>query len=113
MKITYMYKNEPVAEITTSIDSDKVFVYQIRHELMDKPFGGLSEVSSAMLEEFLESRCFPRERHSCKQLLKELGLDIYDPLSIVLKTHGQQYDDYYWLKFEGAEVDWDDIKMRT
>lgn len=60
----------------------------------------------------LSSRVFPRERENCKQLLKILGLDIYDPDMICRKTHGVMNDDYVWFKYPGEKVTFADVRMR-
>lgn len=51
------------------------------------------------LEEFFEDRCFPREQANCKDLLRRLGLDCYEPELLCRKTHGLQFDDFIWLQF--------------
>ena len=79
---------------------------------MDKPFGDADFVSMKVFAEFLESRCFPKQRHGCEDLLRALELEAYDPFAIVAKTHGRQWDDYYWLKYEGDETTYDSIKLR-
>lgn len=60
----------------------------------------------------LSNRVFPRERENCKELLKILGLEIYDPDAICRKTHGVMNDDYVWFKYPGEKVTFADVKMR-
>lgn len=62
--------------------------------------------------DWLEYRCFPRTRANCKELLKRMGLSAYDPLDIIHVTHGMLWDDYIWVKFEGEEIEYKDIKLR-
>ena len=50
------------------------------------------------LELFLESRCVPRQRDGLPHYLAKLGLDKYDPLSIIRKTEGRMAEDACWLK---------------
>lgn len=77
------------------------------------PFGVREKVTYEDLVDFYEGRCFPRERTNCKQILKELGLDYYDPELICRKTHGLQFDDFLWLQFsDEPQVCWDEIKLR-
>ena len=49
-------------------------------------------------EEFLESRCFPRERDKIKIELKRLGIPFYDPMMIIEKTEGRMAEDDFWIK---------------
>jgi hypothetical protein len=77
------------------------------------PFGVNTTATPDTLEEFFEERCFPRERANCKQILRELGVDCYEPELICRKTHGLQFDDFIWLQFsDEPQVSWNDIKMR-
>lgn len=62
--------------------------------------------------QWIDDRCFPKERPNCDRILKLLGLDFYVPMEIVRVTHGLQFDDYYWVKFKGEDINWDDIKLR-
>ena len=64
------------------------------------------------LMKFFEDRCFPRTRANCDELLKELGLKEYNPYLICIKTRGQQWDDFYWIRFKGDIVEYKDIKLR-
>lgn len=50
-------------------------------------------------EYFLEERCFPRTRDKLKLVLKDVGVDSYDPLQIIRKTQGRMADDTQWIEF--------------
>jgi len=111
IRFKYMCKNDCVADV--EFDSKKVKVINYTDDIINRPFGLNESPDLEDLEYFLESRCFPRSRANCKQLLRDLGLHCYDPLSICLITHGRQWDDYNWLLFEGEVLDYErDIKLR-
>lgn len=77
------------------------------------PFGVNTSATVNDLEEFYEERCFPRERVNCKDILRNLGLDCYEPELICRKTHGVQFDDFIWLQFsDEPQVTFEDIRMR-
>ena len=111
-KFYYMNRDRVVAEFDLDFAANKVAVNQIGEELLDRPFGDSKCVSISDFMEFLESRCFPRERHGAKKLCKSLGLDTYDPLGIVTVNFGRQWDDYYWINYDGSEKDYESIKLR-
>ena len=46
------------------------------------------------------------------EILASLGLDHYDMLDILRKTHGVSYDDFTWIKFEGENISYKDVKVR-
>jgi len=49
---------------------------------------------------FLEERCVPRNRDRIREYLESLGLDEYDPIEIIKKTHGKMAEDKQWIKIE-------------
>ena len=51
-------------------------------------------------EYFLESRCFPRGRDYMKDILRDMGLDSYDPLAIIEKTKGRMAEDKQWIRLK-------------
>lgn len=77
------------------------------------PFGIKKTATMQDLEEFYADRCFPEERANCKDVLRVLDVDYYEPELICRKTHGQQFDDFLWLQFSDEEqVSYQDIKLR-
>lgn len=49
---------------------------------------------------FLSERCIPRQRAGLREYLDALGLEEYDPLSIIEKTGGRMAEDQQWLTIE-------------
>ena len=112
INITAMWENEKVADIVVDYTTNTVEVINYTDYWVKRPFGVVENPSIDEFEEMLESRCFPKERANCDQLLKDLGLRFYDPLAIVRKTKGIMSDDYMWLRFDGEEVEYNDIRLR-
>lgn len=77
-----------------------------------KAFGSATSATLDDFEEFLETRCFPKTRANCKELLRMLDVDFYEPYLIVLKTHGVMCHDDFWIKFEGEEITFREAKIR-
>lgn len=100
MRLWYYYKNE----VCTIIDVDErnhiVKMYNYTKDDMLKAFGKRDVINYEMYEEFLESRCFPKERDKIKLKLKELDLPFYDPLMIIEKTQGRMVEDEFWIEIE-------------
>ena len=68
--------------------------------IVERPFGSWgSEATIEDVEKLFESRCFPRTRGNCKQILKSGGIDFYNPIEIVRKTEGRMTDDSFWIRF--------------
>ena len=113
LKFKYMWKNNCTAEVTADISTRKVIVVNHSNDWLMRPFGTNESPTLEDLNTFLESRCFPKSRHNCKQLLEDLGLQAYDPLDICMTTRGRQWDDYNWILFDGEDVDYErDVKLR-
>lgn len=49
---------------------------------------------------FLQERCIPKERAGLREYLEALGLQEYDPLTIIQKTGGRMAEDGQWIEME-------------
>ena len=100
LRLWYMCGNE----ICTVIDVDelnrKVEIKNFTSNFLYKAFGNNETPDFEQYEEFLEIRCFPKERDKMKLILQDLGLPFYDPLLIIEKTKGRMAEDDFWLKIE-------------
>lgn len=95
----YMYQDELCSTVKV-YDDDTVEVQDFTDILIKKPFGCWgNEAELKDVEEFFESRCFPRTRFNCKQILKSGGIQFYNPEEICRKTKGVMTDDCFWLDF--------------
>lgn len=100
LRLWYMYGKR----VCTIIDVDeRKQIVKIKNYVASRQFRafGLNETPSFQdYEEFLESRCFPKERDKMKLILKDLNLPFYDPLLIIEKTQGRMAEDDFWIKVE-------------
>ena len=117
--IYYMYSYDTCAKIEVCYPGDiingpSILVENYSDEWYKLPFG--KKDTKPTYRDFLrmlEKRCFPKERYNCRQLLQDAGLDYYNPLDIVKKTHGVMADDLFWIRFEGEGPElWDTINPR-
>jgi len=112
MKFKYMWKDQCTADVIVDVASNKITVVNHSDDWLKRPFGENDNPTMQDLEAFFESRCFPRERANAKELLGDLELHTYDPLDIIMRTRGRQWDDFNWILFEGDGVTYEDIKLR-
>lgn len=100
LRIYYYYKDT----VCTVIDVDEMKqIVRIRNyakNIMFRAFGVNESPSFKEYEEFMESRCFPRERDKMKIMLEALDIPFYDPILIIEKTQGRMAEDEFWLKIE-------------
>ncbi len=111
-KMYFMNKDDIVSEIEYSFISETVLLTNYISDIIVLPFGIITKPTFSQFLEFLESRCFPKTRYNVKALLDYLGLQCYEPYDIVRKTHGIQNEDTCWIRFEGEELKYDDVKFR-
>lgn len=104
-------EDDIIARVYVNFDTREVDVEQYDDFILRRPFWK-EPVTVEDVINFFKRRCFPRTRHNCEQLLRDLGLSYYDPIAIVQKTHGLMFDDYIWVRFKGENISYDDIKIR-
>ena len=69
------------------------------------------ELTIADVYSFLESRCFENGRAELPRILKENDMTTNNPWEWCKKTHGVNYSDFYWIKYEGEVITWDEVKL--
>jgi hypothetical protein len=45
-------------------------------------------------------------------LQKAFGFEEWDLLKMLKDTHGVDVNDYQWIRFEGEEIEWNEVKVR-
>jgi len=66
------------------------------------------EITTAILNEFIERRVFSYDRPDRNELLNGLGLDEYNPIEIAKVTHGIMQGDTVWMRFDDEDFSWED-----
>lgn len=104
------YRDEKTADI--KVYSDDTVEYNVhKRALGEIPFM-FDNPTVAQVELFIGERCVPKNRANIQEYLNKLGLEEYDPLEIVRKTHGTMFEDGMWIKFKGEEITWKEVKIR-
>ena len=91
MMVVYGYGGDFMRQFITPKYTTADKIKSVRKKL------GLTQKEFA---EFIESRCFPRERDKMKLILKDLNIPFYDPIMIIKKTEGRMAEDNFWIKIE-------------
>ncbi len=100
LRMWYMHDQHVCTLIDVDLAAQRVRIRNYTDDLQMRAFGKIEKPTFKDYEEFLESRCFPRERDKMKLILRDLDLPFYDPLMIVRKTGGRMAEDRFWIKFE-------------
>lgn len=114
MKIIQVYNRDMLAaEIKYNEGFKKILSYKtFTEDILSLPFGNCTKPNSDMLMEYLESRCVPLGRAYKQGILGQWGMVSFDIWEILRKTHGLMFQDHIWLRFDGEEVTYDDIRFR-
>ena len=70
------------------------------------------KLSRFQLSEILKTRCWDEGRPDIKELLRVRGIEEYNPLAIVRKTHGVSWNDFIWIRFPGEKLTAKDVLVR-
>ena len=98
LRIDYMNHEECCTVILVDFLHKKILIRNETDELFFRAFGVKAKPTWEDFEYFLEDRCVPRTRFGMKEILKDYGLDFYDPLAIIEKTGGHMAEDHQWMK---------------
>lgn len=97
-KIDFMNMDECCTTIYADFTNEDVRIENWTEDMIHRAFGINSNPNWEDFLDFLESRCFPRNRDKMKYILKDMGLQSYDPWQIVQITGGRMAEDHQWLR---------------
>lgn len=100
LRLWYMYNEKVCTIIDVDEGKRQVAIKNFTNKVMFRAFGKIEKPSYELYEEWLESRCFPRERDKMKLILKDLNIPFYDAMMIIEKTEGRMAEDDFWIKIE-------------
>ncbi|MCD7715398.1 MAG: AAA family ATPase [Lachnospiraceae bacterium] len=98
MRMDYMCGEELCTVILINFRDREIVIRNHTMDVIHRAFGVIEYPDWEEFEEFLENRCFPRTRFHLDLVLSDLGLDFYDPLSIIEKTQGRMAEDFQWIR---------------
>ena len=97
-RLTYMFKQYPCTVIDVDYLNKKISISNRTDDIIHRAFGVKENPNWKDFELFLESRIYQKTREDIKTILKELGIDGYNPLKIISITQGRTWDDEQWIK---------------
>lgn len=108
-KFQYLYEDMIIAEVM--IKTEGVYFVNYANNPIDCPFGvAKSPVSKEELIAFFKTRTIPETRANLQDVLESGGFLYYDAPNLIKRNHGVMSDDCYWIRFEGENLTWDDVK---
>lgn len=98
MRMDYMCENQNCTSILIDFQNRTILVKNDTENPLHRAFGIKAKPDWQDFEDFIRERCVPESRIGMKMFLSELGLDVYDPLAIIEKTHGRMAEDLQWIR---------------
>lgn len=108
---TVLHKNDPVANVYISDDHKQVKIEKLVPDSVIQPFGG-NNLSLDRVYTFLKSRCYEDDREDLDEILRQANMTSNNPWEWNKVTHGVMWDDQLWIKFEGEDLCWEDVRWR-
>ena len=103
MQLEYMYKDRVCTVIDVDWKNQTVYVENRTNQLPLTAFGVNKTPGWEEFREFLEDRCVPGTRFHLKELLRDMGVDFYDPMLIIEETKGRMAEDDQWIRIHYRE----------
>ncbi|MBO5239090.1 MAG: Hin recombinase [Lachnospiraceae bacterium] len=98
MRMDYMCEDTNCTSILIDFQNRNILVKNDTENPLHRAFGIKAKPDWKDFEEFLKERCVSESRIGLDVILNQLGLDTYDPLAIVEKTHGRMAEDLQWIR---------------
>lgn len=99
-ELKYYFRESLCTSIAADFTDKLLYVENFTADAVHRAFGNNDNPDWESFTAFLEERCIPKQRCGLKQYLSALGLEEYDPISIIEKTEGRMAEDEQWLTIE-------------
>lgn len=96
-RIFYMHGDTLCTVIDVDHRNDQVYIHNLQEKPLLTAFGKKDAPTWQDYQIFLTERCFPQGRAHSRQILRDMGLDFFDPESIIQKTRGRMAEDRHWM----------------
>lgn len=109
LDLEYYNRDVLCTRILVDYTTGKVSVTNYTDDIMEQALGKRKSSIDSVLE-FLGERVFEESRLDKGEILESMGLSVFDPEDIARVTHGIMFHDSNWLRFDGEDLSWEDIK---
>lgn len=110
LKFKVMFMDEVVAYIELG-KNELIRVETYTNIAYKQPFLK-KPVTFEYVKGFLEKRVVSPDKSNINEVLAQLGLKEYNIIEILKKTHGTNFDDFLWVKFDNSNTTWDEVRLR-
>ena len=108
---TVMHRNDPVARVEVSDSHKAAQIEKYIPDSITQPFSG-NDLSINRIYQFLKNRCYEDGRQGLNEILSQAGLTENDPWKWNQITHGVTWEDDLWIKFDGEDIRWENVRWK-
>ena len=108
---TVFHQNTPVARVLVSDDHKNVLIEKLVPDGIMQPFGG-NKLNIERVYDFLKGRCYEDGYVGLEEVLERYNMSSNNPWEWNRKTHGITWEDFFWIKFDGEDISWEDIRWK-
>ncbi len=101
----------PVADVYTDNGNEVTKIDKLVPDGIMQPFSG-DDASTLRFYNFLKSRCYEDGRADLPEILEVMGLSWNSPYDFCRKTHGVTWEDFFWIRYDGEDITWEDVRVR-
>lgn len=108
---TVLYKNTPVAHVYVSDNHKETIIEKFIPDGIMQPFSG-TKLDLERIYTFLKDRCYEDSYAGLEEILKLQNMTSNNPWEWNRKTHGVTWEDFFWIRFDGENLLWEDVKWK-
>lgn len=108
---TVFHENVPVAHVCVSGNHKMVTIKKLVPDGIMQPFSG-NKLDIERVYNFLKARCYEDNYVALEEVLRENNMTSNNPWEWNKKTHGVTWEDFFWIKFDGEDIQWEDIRWK-
>ena len=108
---TVLYKDIPVAHVDVSDNHKETIIEKLIPDGIMQPFNG-DRLDLERVYVFLKSRCYEDSYVGLADILEVQNMTSNNPWEWNRKTHGVTWEDFFWIRFDGEDLLWEDIRWK-
>ena len=108
---TVLFQNVPVAHVNISDDHKTVIINKLVPDGIIQPFNG-NKLDLERVYDFLKDRCYEDSYEGLEEVLQKNNMLSNNPWEWNKKTHGVTWEDFFWIKFDGENITWEDVRWK-
>lgn len=113
MRMEYMHDEQCCSVILVDFLHQRIQVKNYTDFPVHRAFGIKALPDWDDFEYFLRDRCLPESRFGIREILKEMDLNVFDPISIIEKTEGRMAEDRQWIRIYYYRKEWEKYETNS